>query len=1111
MTDFYTALGSLNAAQRQAVTTIDGPVLVVAGPGTGKTQLLSMRAANIVRRTDTAPNNILCLTFTESAAMAMRKRLIDLMGPDGNKVVVHTFHSFGADIIHSHPEYFWNGARFQPADELAGYELLHDIFSELPHSNILAKTMNDEFVALRPTQRAISHLKRAGILPKELEEILKHNQAFCDFANPLMDAIFANRLSKKDIPAMKDVLAKLESYQPGPLAVPNIRPLATLTQAEFATAISAAEDLGKTNPLTAWRNKWLEKNHRGQFVFKDCIRAKKLQALAGIYAKYRQKLSEATLFDFDDMVSTVAHTLETTPELRFNLQEQFLYVMVDEFQDTNGAQLRLLHTLADNPVHEGRPNVLAVGDDDQAIYSFQGAELSNILDFTSLYRNPVVIPLTENYRSTAPILAAARSVITKASQRLETALENISKELNTNTALLPAEPELHEFERPETQYQWIVDDIQRRAAKGTPLGDIAVLARNHKQLQAILPYLHAAHVPAQYERRSNVLESEHIRELVTLAETIVALGEQRYDLAEGLLPELLSYRFWGIKTSDLWKLSLNAYKQRRMWLELMLEGDGPLRAIGEFLIVAAHRALHEPCDTMLDMLIGTNEQQVSDDEMSEPLPPASLDGPAEEYVSPYRAYYFNGRRLQENAADYLLLLSNLRTLRNALHHWRPGQALSLRHFIDFVDLHEQTNMPIVDTSNQLADNTGIALMTAHKAKGLEFNTVYIMGCQDEIWGRKTRGHYSSLRFPYNLAIEPAGQHYDDALRLFFVAATRAKQHLLLTGYTHDANGKESLRADFLQELPAHTHAPTEILAHAEQYLPGWQTRHMALPKVKQETLLRPILETYALSATHLNNFIDVTRGGPQAFLLQNLLRFPQAMTTSQVFGHAMHAVLQRAHTHLSATGERRPLEDILHDFELQLQQCRIGEREFTYLLEKGSDVLQTYFTARYDTFHPSQKAERDFSGQRVILGNMRLTGTVDVLGIDTAAKTVIVTDYKTGKAFSSWRGISDFDKIKLHKYKQQLMFYTLLAENARDFAGYKVMRGVLDFVEADGDGMLRQLELTPSTEDLAEFTVLLQAVWTRIQQLGFPDTSHYEPNFNGILKFESDLCKNQLK
>lgn len=1102
--DFTEAYKQLNKNQQQAVDTIDGPVLVVAGPGTGKTQLLSMRAANIVRRTDAQPNNILCLTFTESAAAAMRKRLVSLMGAEGNNVAIHTFHSFGAEVINRHREHFYNGAQFTPADELSSFELLEDIFEALPHDSPLAKTMNGEYTSLRDAQNAISHLKRAGLLPDELLAILKHNEAFCDAIEPKLTMVFADRFAKKDFPRFTKVAEAMAEFYPEEFNVDGYKPLAVLCENEFAKALAEAEETGKTTQLTAWRNRWLEKNGRGDFVFKDRKRTKKLRGLADIYQKYRKALEEHELFDFDDMVSTVAHTLETVDDLRFNLQEQYLYIMVDEFQDTNGAQLRLLAALTDNPVNEGRPNVLAVGDDDQAIYSFQGAELSNILDFAGRYRDTTVVTLTDNYRSTAPILQHSRDVIVLGAERLETTLEGVSKELTAHKQAKQTTTELHQFATTESEYNWVAEHIREQIAAGTPPAEIAVLARNHKYLVELVPYLHAAGIAINYERRSNVLESQHIKELITLAHTVVHLADQRFDLAESHLPELLSYEFWGLKTSDVWNLSLNAYKQRRMWLELMLEGEGKLHQIAEFIILAAHLSQREPLDTMLDVLVGSFERQMPEDEAGD-VTAQSPDGPPEDFVSPYRAFYFNQERLEQNPTEYLTLLSNLRAIRRALQSWITEGTPSLRTLLDFTELHDRTNTPVMDTSQTLEAENAITLMTAHKAKGLEFETVIVLSAQDEIWGRKARHPHSSIGFPHNLPIEPAGSKYDDALRLFYVAMTRAKQNLHVT--THAANnGKESLGAEFL------TDSALAIVAHPEQgaktidqLMPGWEQRHIHLPKVTQQTLLRPTLDTYSLSATHVNNFIDVTRGGPQAFLLQNLLRFPQAMTGSQVFGKAVHAVLQRAHTHLVATGERRPVEDILHDFELQLQQGRLGEREFTFLLEKGSDVLQNYLSARYHEFNDKQKAERNFAGQGATLGEVRLTGALDLMEIDDETKTIVVVDYKTGKGVSNWQGKTDYEKIKLHKYKQQLMFYKLLVEHSRDYRNYKVARGILDFVEADGDNTLHRLTTPFDAEELLRFSNLLRAIWRRIQTLDLPDTSNYDPSYKGIIRFEQDL------
>jgi DNA helicase II / ATP-dependent DNA helicase PcrA len=1105
MTDFEQAYKALNAGQRRAVDTIEGPVLVVAGPGTGKTQLLSMRAAAILRRTDSSPNNILCLTFTESAALEMRQRLINLMGQEGNRVAVHTFHSFGAETINTYPEYFYNGARFSPADELTGYELLRGIFEALPHSNPLSKTMNGEFTALKDVRAAISHLKRAGLQPEELQKILDHNQAFCDAAESRVAEVFQNRLSTKSIAAVRQLVPTIAPKTEE--AIFGYKDIAVVCTQTLQLALEEAESIGKTTPLTVWRNSWCEKDGSGTLVFKDRRRIKKLRALVPIYQKYRETLAEHELFDFDDMVSLVAHTLEKTDELRLNLQEQYQYVMVDEFQDTNGAQLRLLAALTENPINEGRPNVLAVGDDDQAIYAFQGAELSNILDFAARYRNPEVVVLTDNYRSTAPILQHSRQVVTQAGQRLETMLANIRKELTAHNTQATTAAALHNFPSVEAEYRWVADEVQQRISQGTPPDEIALIARHHKQLVQLIPYLHAANIAVAYERRNNVLDNPRIGELIALAEAVVYLGEQRYDMVEELLPELLSYEFWGLKTEDLWKLSLAAYKQRRMWLELMVEAGGSLHAIAEFLIITAHRALREPCDTMLDVLIGSNEQQVPDDDQSDNGSPAAATH-SEEFISPYRAFYFNRPRLGTDPTGYLTLLGNLRALRQAAASYRQGAVLTLHDFVDFIELCERTQTPVVDTAVTQEAPRGVHLMTAHKAKGLEFDTVFVLSCQDDIWGRRARRPTSSLSFPANLPIEPAGQHYDDALRLFFVAMTRAKHTLLMTSHVQDTNGKEHLLAEFLQttDLPSVAH-PDDVALRLEDLTPGWQQRHLALPRVKQETLLRPLLTNYQLSVTHLNNFIDVTTGGPQAFLLQNLLRFPQAMTPSRAYGHAIHEVLARAHTHLGATGERRPVEDILHDYEIHLQNARLSERDFSFWLEKGSDVLQAYLDERYDSFDPAQKAERDFASQECVIDGVRLTGIIDLMTIDDTARTITITDYKTGKPLSTWRGASDYDKIKLHKYKQQLLFYKLLAEHSRDFTGYTVEKGVIEFVEADAHGHLQRLEMSFDDNELADFRQLLQTVWQHIMKLEFADTSAFEQNVRGILAFEQVLTR----
>jgi DNA helicase II / ATP-dependent DNA helicase PcrA len=178
-----------------------------------------------------------------------------------------------------------------------------------------------------------------------------------------------------------------------------------------------AIDENSTKPLTAWKNKWCEKNANGEFVLKDFTAAEKLSAAIDVYEKYVNILSERSLFDYDDMILSVIQACESHPELRANLQEQFQFIMVDEFQDTNLAQLRLLFNLTSE--NDDDPNIMAVGDDDQAIFSFQGADVGNIQRFRQHYHDPKIIVLTDNYRSAENILSSARDVITQGADRLE--------------------------------------------------------------------------------------------------------------------------------------------------------------------------------------------------------------------------------------------------------------------------------------------------------------------------------------------------------------------------------------------------------------------------------------------------------------------------------------------------------------------------------------------------------------------------------------------------------------------------------------------------------------------------------------------------------------------
>lgn len=1105
--DFSSRYKNLNAAQKQAVDHIEGPVLVVAGPGTGKTELLSMRAANILRQTDTLPENILCLTFTESGAAAMRERLSQIIGKDAFRVAIHTFHSFGTEIINQNAEYFYHGAHFRAADELSSYELLRGIFDELPYDNPLSSKMNGEYTYLGDTLTVIGEFKKSGLVGEEILTILDANEHVMDTIEPELAELFAGRISKGTAEQLSPIVHRIATIDQPALPI-GIVPFANALSLDTAHAIDAALDTNSTKPITAWRNKWLEKDAKGKFVFKDRKRQAKLRAASSIYNLYLSRMQQAELYDFDDMILRVVHAMEVFSDLRFNLQEKHQYIMVDEFQDTNLAQMRILYNLTNNELSEGRPNVMAVGDDDQAIYSFQGADISNILGFEQTYRDVEVITLTDNYRSAEPILAAARSVIVQGSDRLETTIETVNKELTAHQQETGDGVSLLEFETSSDERRALAHSIAERIKAGQPAETIAVLARRHHELEKLLPYFNDEGVSVNYERQDNVLDIAPVVTLEAVARLVVALYEKRHDDVEALLPEVMTHPAWGFSPESIWQLSITAHGAHKSWMTTMATRPEFI-PFHKWLVEAASRVSHVPLEQLIDFLLGGRRAVQADQAIDEADDTIDIRPEDEEFISPLFSFFFSDEMLEKQPDEYLVYLEALRTLRGKLRDYQPDQTPTLQTFVAFIDLHRELGSRIA--SLRPHTDTGlhaVHLMTAHKSKGLEFDTVYVIGAIDSAWGERVRSRSRLIGYPQNLPLAPSGDSLDERLRLFFVAMTRAKQDLIVSYSLSDDGGKATLGASFLlgsslEPIPQPSRdTAADLIRDAER---RWYEPLLHVSKGTMLTLLQPTLQNYKLSVTHLNNFLDVTQGGPQGFLIGNLLRFPQAMSPNAAYGSAIHSTLQRAHAHLVATKEQRPIEDILRDFETSLRAQHLTPEDFEHFHQRGSDVLSAFLAHAYDSFTTNQKVELSFAGQQARIGEARLTGALDLVDIDTETRHMIVTDYKTGKPSTSWQGKTDYEKIKLHKYKQQLMFYKLLVESSRDYNSYTVEKGVLQFVEPTPSGDIAALDLSFTADELQEFSRLIEVVWRRIMTLDLPDTDSYDQSYKGMLDFEQSL------
>lgn len=1095
--DFAKRYAKLNKAQKQAVDTIDGPVMVIAGPGTGKTELLSVRTANILQKTDTLPENILCLTFTESGANAMRKRLAEIIGKEAYKIAVHTFHSFGTEVINQNGQFFYQGANFHAADELSSYEIIREIFEQLDYNNPIAKKMNDEYTYLSDSLTAISELKESGLVGDELLKILDDNNAVIEKVEQLLSPIFAKRIDKTTASQIAKHIDAVRRSSGG-IILSTIVPLSEVLADSLTTATDEAISTNSTKPMTAWRNQWFTKDSNGNFILKSRDRQTKLRALIFVYEQYLSHMQDASLYDFDDMILRVVHAMEVFNDLRFNLQEKYQYIMVDEFQDTNMAQMRILHNLTNNEVQGDTPNILVVGDDDQAIYSFQGADISNIINFQTNYPKAVLVNLTENYRSTSEILDKSRDVILQGHERLENHIKTLNKKLTSSDKSNQPSVYLHEAKTIYDEYNWIVSDIKSRISSGQKPNTIAVFTRRHREINNLLPYFYLAGITVNYERRDNALDLAPIKLIEQLARLLIDISTGRHDDVNAHLPELLAHKMWGISAINLWKLSTSAYDSRTRWLDNMATTPEfiPLHS---WLINTATMIGDTPLEQMLDIIIGKPDSLDSDDDAT--------------FISPLYNLFFASDKLASNPNEYLIYLEALRTIRSKLREYRPDQTPTLTTFIEFISLNRKigSTISVIRQSTQ-ADNA-INIMTAHKSKGLEFEIVYITNSVDTIWGGRARSRNRLINYPENLPLAPAGETEDERLRLFYVAMTRARQQLHISYSLNDNNGKNTLRAGFLlgdswqtQLIPS----PEINEALVESAEIAWYQPLIDPTTSNMRDLLLPSLENYKLSVTHLHNFLDVTRGGPAMFLLQNLLRFPQAKSANAAFGTAIHDTLQRAHAHLVSTGKRQAIEDILANFESNLAGQHLLKKDFETFLQKGSDSLLTFLDKKYETFTMSEQTELNFSNQHSIVGKAHLTGKLDLAEIDKITKNIYVTDYKTGKPASSWNGKTDYEKIKLHNYKQQLFFYKLLIENARDYRGYQVKSGVMQFIEPTISGDILALETEFNNIELDRFIKLINAVWSHIMELNLPDISSYDLSSKGILAFEQDLIDNKI-
>lgn len=1099
MSQFEDRYKALNKAQQKAVDTIDGPVMVIAGPGSGKTELLSLRVGNILKEGTAKASSILCLTFTETAARNMRERLESLIGADAYRVAIYTFHGFCTDIIGRYPEYFFEATHFRPASDLTQSEILERIFERLPHKHVLGGYHKERgYAYLKECQSKIKDIKKGGLTPARFKEIILENAK----AYPKLNEVLVEHLPLRVDKDSYHAFVKMKE-----LFLETGTSLGTRYAISLGRALEAVDQTEKNTPLSSWKSEYTSKDEAGNRVLKDYLLTEKLLALGDVYQMYQDALHKDGYFDYEDMILQVVEALTKHVTLRTLLEEKYQYIMVDEFQDTNNAQLSLVKAISSNPVHEGRPNVCVVGDDDQAIYKFQGAEISNILSFKKLYDDVEVIVLTENYRSTQKVLDFARGIVVQGVERLETR-EKISKDLIArNEKLDTGDIHVLSFSSPEEEYAYIAAEVAKLLKKKVEAKEIALIAREHKQLILLLPYLDKLDIPYTYTRKENVFDEQHVKELIILCRFLATVGDTKYE-RDDLLPTILAFPFWGIDRISVWRIAEHAKRENISWLSAMEQSkDEKISVLAKFFIELGVASQTTPLEIILDTLIGSKDIPLTaespDDDISFLPEPLLL---ATDFTSPYKSFYFGKSALKENASSYIHFLSSLRVFMRSLREYKEGKPLRAHDVGTFVDMHVAYNIPLINETPFAHNENSVQLLTSHGAKGLEFAYVFVVSVNDAIWAGSKKG--SKLSFPENLPLTGAGDNEDDFIRLFYVALTRARHTLYITHH------KSPLRFLSTSGLPD-TNTEVSVVDIPDLLAHGLSV-YQAPPFAKDErVLLEKVVEGYMLSPTHLNNFLNIIDGGPMMFLEQNLLRFPQAKTASSVYGTAIHKALEDAHIMARKDGRLPKLETIISIFKKELSYGRLLDFEEEKLNVRGENVLTRYYELKKDEIKTGTQVEINFAKQSVMVDGALLTGKIDKVLVNNNKEWVVV-DLKTGKGFSDWdeKGQSAYDEIKLHHYRYQLMMYKILVEHSRDYASHSVVSGVLEFTEEEVDGKIQELSLSFNDkgvdDEMRRFRKLIVAVYKKIADLDFPDTEKYEKTLDGIKAFEEDLINGTL-
>lgn len=905
-------LAGLNQAQRQAVEHGTGPLLIVAGAGTGKTTVLVNRLLHLIMSGQARPEQILLTTFTEKAAGEMEERSDRLLPYGYTDLWIQTFHGLGERLLRQHGLDIGLPADFKLLNETGQWILLRKNLDRLQLDYY--RPLGNETKFLRELVKHFSHLKDENISP---EDYLRY-----------VDGLDLS-------------------------------------------------DAGEPQQIEVAR----------------------LKELARAYQTYNQLLLDHSYLDFGDLIRYTLQLFHQRPNILQHYRQQFKFILVDEFQDTNWAQYELIKLLAapDN-------NLTVVGDDDQSIYKFRGASLANILQFKDDFPTATEIVLTSNYRSGQEILDKAyQSIQHNNPDRLEAKLQ-LNKQLSAASSIggtVEVWPMAHESE----EVIAIIDDIKNiHQTDGVDIkwSDFAILIRSNRDADKFINELGRQKIPCQFMS----LRGLYYKPVILDCLAYFKLLDNYHESAS--LYRVLSSRAFAVSAADL--IELNALARRKAWsLFEVLQNS----ALATKLTSAGRSAI----DRLLKLV-------------SEQSQAAATQQPSRLFVDfVYKSGLLAGldQEVDWSIFHYLnQLYKKIKDFEN------EGTDLRLKDFVNLMDL-EMESGETGSLSLPMEDDDVVRIMTIHSAKGLEFRYVYLPDLVDKRFPTIRRG--DSLPIPDGLIAEAAGAgdiHLAEERRLFYVAMTRAKEKLVLA-YARDYGGARDKRPSvFLSELGL-----TDGVA--ERQLDAARTFELVR---EVEALAQPEADlAWPAPALAVNKFsfsqFEAYGHCPLQYKFSFVLHVPVPEKCNMVYGRLMHRCLYEFFAPCLA--DDQPVDLFGQSTSQQhldwAQLLAVYKKNWTDDGYSSAEEREKYRQLGQQSLKLAwQKVEAD--GWPTILAlekkfvwktaRFALGGTIDRVD-QLPDGTVEIIDYKTG---------NPKDKLD-YQTKRQLMIYQLAVE---DVFGWRVGR-----------------------------------------------------------------------